>query len=87
MDIRVSRCQLGLFGYGDKALGQHRIVTPMHAVPPGLEAALRAAAPGGRLTCADAWRVAETLGLARLAVSGAAETLGLKVVRCQLGCF
>ena len=28
LDIRVSHCQLGLFGYGPKAQGLHKILKP-----------------------------------------------------------
>ena len=87
MDVRVSRCQLGLFGYGDKRLGQHRIVQTLATMPPALEAALGASARDGRVTCEDLWRIAADLGLPKLTVSGGAETLKLKVVQCQLGCF
>jgi len=87
MDIRVSRCQLGLFGYGPKAEGKHRIVQPLPAVPPRLEEAIRACLQEGRLPCAMAWQVARRLGVGKLEVSGAAEALKIRVSCCQLGCF
>jgi len=85
--IRVSRCLLGLFGYGSKATGTHKIVRPTAQVPPSLEAALRAETGEDGLTCLSVWQVADRLGLSRLKVSNAVEGLGLRVSHCQLGCF
>jgi hypothetical protein len=86
-DIRISRCQLGLFGYGPKAEGKHKIVHPMDEVPERLAARLRAAADGGGITCTALWKVADGLGYKRLEACSAVEAMGLRVSRCQLGCF
>jgi hypothetical protein len=86
-DIRISRCQLGLFGYGPKAEGKHKIVHAMDEVPERLAARLRAAAQGDRITCTAVWQVADGLGYKRIEASSAVEAMGLKVSRCQLGCF
>jgi hypothetical protein len=86
-DIRINRCQLGLFGYGPKSLGKHKIVNPMDDVPEGLAARLRAAGDGQGITCAAIWQIADELGYLRLEASSAVETMGLRVSHCQLGCF
>ena len=93
--IRISRCQLGLFGYGPKAEGKHKIVHPMDQVPERLAARLRAEGESGPqaqagekgITCAAIWRAADGLGYRRIEASSAVEAMGLKVTRCQLGCF
>jgi hypothetical protein len=85
--IRISRCQLGLFGYGPKSEGKHKIVHPMDEVPERLAARLRAAAEGSGITCAAVWEVADGLGYRRLEASSAVEAMGLRVSHCQLGCF
>mgnify|MGYP000338944675 CR=1 FL=1 len=87
MGIKISRCQLGLFGYGSKRGGKHRIVNPPEAISAELETELRHMAPEGLLPCAKAWAVARRLGISKLEVSGAAEALGIRIVQCQLGCF
>ncbi len=87
LGIRISRCQLGLFGYGPKAEGRHRIVEPLPEVPPRLAGEMRRRLVEGRLPCAVAWGLAKRLGLARLEVSGAAEALKIRISACQLGCF
>jgi hypothetical protein len=86
-DIRISRCQLGLFGFGPKAERKHKIVHPMDKVPERLAARLRAKADRGDITCTAIWEVADGLGYKRIEASSAVEAMGLKVSRCQLGCF
>jgi len=85
--IRISRCQLGLFGYGPKSEGKHKIVHAMEQVPERLAARLRAEASADGITCLAVWRVADELGWTRLEASSAVEAMGLKVSHCQLGCF
>jgi hypothetical protein len=86
-DIRISHCQLGLFGYGPKSEGKHKIVNAMDHVPEQLAARLRAAAGEDGITCAAIWQVADELGYKRIEASSAVEAMGLRISRCQLGCF
>ncbi len=85
--VRMFRCQLGLFGYGPKSEGKHKIVQPMETVPQEMADRLRAAAGADGISCREIWRIAAELGTTRLEASGAVETLGLRVSSCQLGCF
>jgi len=85
--IRISQCQLGLFGYGPKAEGKHKIVHAMDEVPERLAGRLRSEAEAGNITCAAVWRVADALHYQRLKTSSAVEAMGLRVSDCQLGCF
>ncbi|MFN3763277.1 MAG: hypothetical protein ACK4WK_08775 [Anaerolineae bacterium] len=87
MEVRLNRCQLGLFGYGPKAEGRHKVVRPAEAVEPGLAQAIQDGLSEGRLPCRTAWEIAETLGIPKMEVSAAAEALGVRIVRCQLGAF
>lgn len=83
MEVRLSKCQLGLFGYSPNK----KIVTPAESVATELEAAINAIAVDGRLSCESAWQVAAAQGIKRLELSAACEALGLKVKPCQLGAF
>lgn len=85
--LRFCRCQLGLFGYGPKAQGKHKIVLKAARVPEEIEAALRARAVGGRVSCEAAWEVAQQFKYPRLGIANLIEAMGLKVRPCQLGCF
>lgn len=85
--IRISQCQLGLFGYGPKAEGKSKLVRTAVQVPPALAAAVQERARDGRLRCLTCWEIAAEQGVERLAVAEVAEALGLRVTGCQLGCF
>jgi len=86
--IALSRCQLGLFGYGPKSEGKHKTVRALDKVPTHLESAIRAAVKqDGNLSCAAAWRIAAKLKVEKMTVSNAAETLGVRITPCQLGAF
>lgn len=87
LDIRISHCQLGLFGYGEKRLGQHKVVKQPTSLEPTLADAIRAAARDGKVTCAQLFEIAERLGRPAMDVSGHAEAMGIKIIQCQLGCF
>lgn len=86
-NLRFYRCQLGLFGYGCKAEGKHKIVLVATVVPEAIKNALLERAHYGRIACQDVWQVAEEFGYPRLGVSNVVEALGLAVRPCQLGCF
>jgi len=87
LGIRLNRCQLGLFGYGPKAEGRHKIVQPAETVEPGLAQAIRDNLVEGKLSCRAAWDIASALRIPKMDVSAAAEALGIKITRCQLGAF
>ena len=83
MEIEISKCQLGLFGYSP----QKMVVKAAEAVQADLEKAIRGALVNDRIPCATAWKIAETFGIPKMAVSSACETLKIKVKPCQLGAF
>ena len=83
LDVRLNRCQLGLFGYD----GEERIVHPAESVSPELETAIREGLVVGRLPCAVAWALANRFDIPRLDVANAAEKLELRIGQCQLGAF
>ena len=85
LDVRISRCQLGLFGY--ESFRQKGLVQQVAEVPGDITVSLRATAVDGKIACAALWRMAEDHGLPRMAIACAAEALELRVSPCQLGCF
>jgi len=85
LGIRISRCQLGLFGYD--AFRQKGLLQRFGEVPGDVTVSLRGAASDGRVACAALWRIAQEHGLPRVAVACAADTLDLQITPCQLGCF
>jgi hypothetical protein len=87
MEVAVSLCQLGCFGYGPKAEGKSKILRPAAKEDETLMERLRSTAVEGGIQCLKLWQIAAEFGLERLAVSNAAEAMGLKIRPCQLGCF
>ena len=87
MEVAVSLCQLGCFGYGPKAEGKSKILRLAAKKDENLMERLRSTAVEGSIPCIRLWQIAAEFGLERLAVSSAAEALGLKIRPCQLGCF
>ena len=57
------------------------------SVSSDLESAIRKALANGRLSCLDAWKIADQLQIKRLDVCAACEKLKIKVKPCQLGAF
>jgi hypothetical protein len=85
LGIRVTLCQLGLFGYEE--YGDKRWICIPATIPGDLAAALREACVDGRLPCAAAWRLADEHGLPRLLVGFVSEAVDVRISACQLGCF
>ena len=83
LDIRLVKCQLGLFGYrpGKKA------VKPKSPQSRDLEEAIRQALVEKKLSCRAAWDIAHRSNLPKMAVSAACEALNIKIKPCQLGAF
>jgi len=83
LEIKISKCQLGIFGYG-KGKGPLKL---MDNVPPSLEDAIHKILTDGKLQCGSAWKEAERLGIARMDIASACDTLGIRISKCQLGAF
>ncbi len=83
--VRIVFCQLGLFGY--HAFDDKRFIIPLARVPDQLATAIVDATAEGALSCAAAWSIADRMGLPRPVAGSAAETLGISIMPCQLGCF
>jgi len=83
MDFKLVKCQLGLFGYKP----EKKIVKPKTAEDPKLEDAVRAALVDEKLSCHDAWAIAQKYNVSKMAVSAACEALKIKIQPCQLGAF
>lgn len=83
LDIRLIKCQLGLFGYKP----EKKIVKAKFTEDSDLEKAIRAALSGEKLACREAWDIARRFQIPKMAVSNACEALKIKIKPCQLGAF
>ena len=100
LGIRISRCQLGLFGYAkEKGMPGFRAAREaVRGAAPGAEgktapipenvaAAVREACSDNEITCADLWKIGHDHNVLRFEMGCIAESLELSVKSCQLGCF
>lgn len=83
LEVRIKKCQLGLFGYGDKK----KAVMPADKVSTDIRQAIEKSAVNGRLPCKSAWEISEKLGLPKMEISSACEAMKIKIISCQLGAF
>ena len=83
LELRIIRCQLGLFGYEP----EKRIVKPAEAVSGDLRERLEATIADGKISCASLWEIADAIGLEKMDVSAACEHLKVKITPCKLGAF
>ncbi|MCX8119118.1 MAG: hypothetical protein N3G78_14460 [Desulfobacterota bacterium] len=86
LEIKIRKCQLGLFGWGEGE-SRGKAIEPSPSVPPEMKKALEELAEKGAVTCASLWGLADRLRVERRALSSACEALGLKIRSCQLGTF
>jgi hypothetical protein len=83
LEVRITKCQLGLFGYGR----EKNIPVLSGKIDPRMDSALKSALVNGRLTCAAAWEISKKLGVSKAMVAAASEALKIKISACQLGTF
>ena len=83
LEVRIGKCQLGLFGYGEKK----RIVRPIDKVDPKLKREIETKLIEGRLPCKVAWEIAEKFKMKKLDLANSCEKLKIKVSSCQIGSF
>ena len=83
MNFKLTKCQLGLFGYKP----QRKILEPLDITKVDVKNAVADALVQGRLSCIHAWDIASRLHVSKMTVSGVCETMGIKIKDCQLGAF
>jgi len=86
LELKIKNCQLGLFGWKDKP-NHGKDIQAVESVAAEMKTAIEGAAEEGEIICAALWAIAERLNTNRKEVSGACETLGIKIRKCQLGAF
>jgi len=84
LEMRIHKCQLGLFGYGKE---KNKAVEAAKDVQNELKVAIREVVVGHHISCENVWRVAKKMERRKMEVAAACEFLGIKVKPCQLGAF
>ena len=83
LEIRLIKCQLGLFGYAKKK----KIIEKQENISHKLEKKIKESIISDRISCLSCWEIAKKNGCSKLDVSNACETLNIKISLCQLGAF
>ena len=83
LDIRLAKCQMGLFGYPQGS----KIVKPSESINPELEKAIKGKVLNNKLSCREAWDIASDMKISKIEVSNTCEALKIKINKCQLGAF
>ncbi len=86
LQIRLEKCQLGLFGHKRGEKGKKFLeLTDQDRTQ--IKAVIENHAKNGVLTCPELWDMADRSGIKRMMLSSFCEESGLKVKGCQLGAF
>lgn len=83
LDIPLVKCQIGLFGHSKGA----KLIKTLDYVDSRLEAGIRDLVSGGVLSCEMVFRLSGELGISKVDVGSACETLGIKIKHCRFGAF
>lgn len=88
LGVRITRCQLGFFGYApSKGMPGYKLVRELATLPEPVSTLVKDAAGQGKISCLTLWRIAQEQGVGRPDMGNIVETLRIKVAPCQLGCF
>ncbi len=84
MEFRISKCQLGLFGYPPP---NKKRLDPEFKISSQLHQALDDASKDGRISCTRCWEIAKDLKCSKPELGSACEIKSIKIKPCQLGAF
>lgn len=83
LELRIARCQMGLFGYGP---GKKNF-NPDVQVSESLKNDILNSQKQGRIPCRKCWDMAKTHKISRRDMGSACEKLEIRIKPCQLGAF
>ncbi len=83
LNLKLSLCQIGLFGHGDRKKQVKTIDSPD---PKTLEK-IETLNQDGTVSCEDVFRIANELGTDLRNVGNVCQTINIKIKQCRLGAF
>lgn len=83
LEIRLTTCQLGLFGYGP----EKKRFDPDIEVTEKMKILIQKNQTDQCMSCSKCWKLAESLSISRLEMGSVCEKLGIRIKPCQLGAF
>ncbi len=83
LDIRLTKCQLGLFGYKpDK-----KILKPANDINSDIMILIEKKQKENCISCKNIWEIASLLEISKIDTASLCERLKIKIKPCQLGAF
>ncbi len=83
LDLRLEKCQIGLFGHGEKGKLVKKIDNPDEKI----QEQVTMLQADGILSCESVFKIAESLKVSQVSVGSVCQTNGIKIKNCQLGAF
>lgn len=83
LELRIIKCQLGLFGYGK----EKSIPVLSEKINPDIELAIKSSLINDRLPCSTSWEIAKKFNVSKPMVAAVCESMKIKISPCQLGAF
>jgi hypothetical protein len=83
LELRLVKCQLGLFGYSSKENNKKGL----SSVKPEIKNLILESLEGNRLPCKTAWKLAKAVQIHKLKMGMVCNALEVKIGPCQLGAF
>jgi hypothetical protein len=83
LEVRLNKCQLGLFGHGRQKKITGTSGNTNHEIRQAIEASLI----NGRLSCAAAWKISDKFGISKIDIAAVCESMKIKIGSCQIGAF
>lgn len=83
LDIRLSKCRIGLFGYGKGV----KLVKKLDEVDKAIEEQIERLVNNSRINCADILKIAEQMKTSPVTVGSVCQTNNIKIKNCSLGAF
>ncbi len=83
MELRIARCQIGLFGYGQ---GKKNL-NPDVEISEALKTEILNSREQGPIPCRRCWDIALAHKISRIDMGSACEKLEIKIKPCQIGAF
>jgi hypothetical protein len=83
LEVRIIKCQLGLFGHG-----KEKNIPPLpDKINTEVESTIKSSLMNGRLACSTAWEIARRFKMPKPAMAAVCESMKIKISPCQLGAF
>ena len=83
MEYRISKCQMGLFGYSP----EKKRIDPEIEISKNLQGQLDKENTQEPISCSKCWEIAGRLKIKKLDIGSACEKKDIRIKPCQLGAF